>query len=103
MNYAYELTPGGSLRVQLPVLLLPPAIFAVPGDWSPGVACQSPRDPALVCTLAAAIHRWLGEHTPLADAQLTFDLHGLPAADRFTRPNLRASGLTLSLADLTNR
>jgi hypothetical protein len=28
---------------------------------------------------------------------------GLPAADGFTRPNLHASGLTLSVADLTNR
>jgi hypothetical protein len=35
--------------------------------------------------------------------QLTCDLMGLPAADGFTRPNLHASGLTLSLADLGNR
>jgi hypothetical protein len=102
VNYSYALTAGSSLRAQVPVLFRPPAIFAVPGDWSPGVACSTPQDTALVCALAAAIHRWVENHTPVQGAQLSFDLLGLPQADGFTRPNLRASGLTLSLADITN-
>lgn len=104
VDYAYALTPGSTPPMQVPVLHLPPSTFAVPGDWSPGVACQTPQDPALVCRLASAIHQWFVEQAALVPgAQLEFDLTGLPdASGGFGQPNLQADGLTLSLADITN-
>lgn len=104
VSYSYGLAPGSALRMQVPVLRLPASTFVVPGDWSPGIACQVPQDPALVCSLATSIHRWLGQQAAaIREAQLTFDLTGLPdASSGFGRPNLQAKGLTLSLADITN-
>ena len=101
MSYSYALTPGGTVRTHIPVLLLPPSTFAVPGDWSPGIACQMPQDPAFVCGLADGIHQWFGDAAPSDDAALTFDLNGLPKAPN-TQPDLQAKGLTLALADITN-
>ena len=100
VGYSYPVGPGPG--PQVPVALVPPSPFAVPGDWSPDTACQGVRDESIfVCQVAAVIRQWVGSNQPaVAGAVLTFDLAATPSDS--TLPLVQVSGLTLRRADVTD-
>jgi hypothetical protein len=94
-QYAYQLRSDGALpEVKLPVLLVPPYEFKIPGDWDLG------NENSFVNQLAKGIETWFKEHLPAddnVDERFLFDVSIFSKLEKSKLPILRLRNVFLEV------